>query len=98
MEKGLIEKDLLQNNISQLELYTEEENKCLKSIKNKLLSCNKCYKSTNSASIENELENIQLIENKFLNKRKTYANILRKAIALYERTSEQTKEKYRNEE
>ena len=81
MNKGLLNKEELENNIKHFEYYKDLENTKF------INDCLTYYKSNNTKLLLEDLENINNNITKILEKRNTYLDILNKVIITYQDTA-----------
>lgn len=94
MEKGILNRELLEKNIENIKYYLEEEYTYLNKICDKMKESSESYFSLNSNLILQTISNISN-DAKFLkNKREKYVNILNKNIIKYSDLSIETKKNF----
>jgi len=90
MDKGMIDRTLLENNIKQINFYQEEEKKILERIYKTLKESTKDYQSTSTTFFLHEIKaskkNIHLI----YQKRTKYQEVLTKVISSYQTLGRKT--------
>lgn len=97
MNKGLLNRDLLEKDIEQLVFYTKEEKTVLVKIYQKLEEITSDYNSTNTALFLSNISNSKNIIDKIYEKRNQYINILKKEIIKYNRLSNQATKVFNRE-
>lgn len=97
MNKGLLNRDLLEKDIEQLVFYTKEEKTILVKIYQKLEEITSNYNSTNTALFLSNISNSKNIIDKIYEKRNQYINILKKEIIKYNRLSNQATQVFNRE-
>ena len=76
--------------IEKLEFYASEESTKLKSIFEKLDGCAKSYSTSNTPKVKNKYGNLERQVTTLKSNRIEYANVLKKAIQIYDKAIKET--------
>lgn len=91
MNNNFIKEQELENNIKQIELLKEEENKKYNKIIEILNECNNIYNSDNNTELYRIANNELALSQELYKKRQQYIDILTNVIYKYKNTSTQIK-------
>lgn len=84
MDKGVLNESLLEKNIEQVQLYSDEEKESLTAICDKFYEFSKSYCSANTTILNNNIDELKSNISTIYAKRNQYVKILNEVIEKYD--------------
>ncbi len=97
MNESFLDRELLEQDITQIELYKNEEKKIIDKIGSQLEACTNSYNSQNTPFLLSDLGNCKFRFKELASKREMYTPVLKKAIEQYDELSKATVRRFESE-
>lgn len=94
MNESFLDRELLEQDITQIEFYKEEEKKILDKIGSQLEACINSYTSQNTPLLLSDLGNCKYEFKELASKREMYTPVLKKTIEQYDELSKATVKRF----